>query len=197
MMNLYDDNIVFQFYSYSADVDPGKGTGEKIPADLRKGYVDLSKIKDWRRQLSNFYVAPFYLDRHKWNTVEHYYQGSKFKLNNKDFYVKFSLDGSEKGSELANDPGLAKIAGEIGKKGKELLRPKDIKLDPDFNSSGRGRIEMLKALKAKFTQNKELADMLIKTKDARLMHYIKSSPPEEFTGLMKIRKALIENKYGK
>ena len=39
--------------------------------------------------------------------------------------------------------------------------------------------------------------MLIKTKDARLMHYIKSSPPEEFTGLMKIRKALIENKYGK
>ena len=75
--------------------------------------------------------------------------------------------------------------------------PKDIEIDPDFNSSGRGRIEMLKALKAKFTKNEELADMLIKTKDARLMHYIKSSPPEEFTGLMKIRKALIENKYGK
>ena len=196
-LNLYDDNIVFQFYSYSADVDPGKGTGEKIPADLRKGYVDLSRINDWRRQLSNFYVAPFYLDRHKWNTVEHYYQGSKFKLNNYDFYVKFSLDGSEKGSELANDPGLAKVAGDVSKKVKESLRPKDIKIDPDFNSTGRGRIVMLKALTAKFTQNKELADMLIKTKDARLMHYIKGSPPEELTGLMKIRKALIENKYGK
>jgi len=52
-----DDKDVFVFKSNSADKAPGKGVNEH----LVKGhtYTELSKIKDWRRMLSNFDVAEF------------------------------------------------------------------------------------------------------------------------------------------
>lgn len=43
---------IFQFYSNSADVAPGKGTGEQIESNASI-YSDLKKIKHWRRILSD------------------------------------------------------------------------------------------------------------------------------------------------
>jgi len=188
---LYIDDIVFQFYSKSNDKPlPGKGAGETVPKDMIKKFSELSKIPSWRRKLSNFWESEFVLNDHKWLTVEHYYQGSKFKNGNNKYYLEFSLDS---GSILSKDPIRAKAAGsKTGKNGKTMIRPSDIKMDEDFFTSDRSIEEMNRAQLAKFTQSEELKDMLIKTQNAKLVHFQRGSEPVEFTNLMKIRNDLIK-----
>ena len=68
--DLYNDNIVFQFYSKSADKKPGKNKpSEKMEPGREKDFIELSEIKDWRKVLSNFYVGKFELDGYEWNSV--------------------------------------------------------------------------------------------------------------------------------
>ena len=188
--DLFDENIVFQFYSKSANAPrPGKGSGEKIPPEDELKFGELATIPEWRRKLSNFWVAPFELDGHRWSSVEHYYQASKFKENNPQFYLQFTLDANPQG-ELAKDPALAKAAG--GKSGKfkgKRVREAEIVIDPNF-FNGRHKSEMKAAQMAKFSQNAELKEMLLATKMAKLQHFVRASPPVVFMDLMEVRREL-------
>jgi len=188
---LYNDNTVFMFYSKSQNKPPGKGAGEKILAADVDRFAKLAAMKDWRKVLSNFYIDPFEKDGKTWNTVEHFYQGSKFKEGNPEFYEQFSL-GS--GSVFSENPVLAKAAG--GKTGtaklpgeskRTRLRPTTVTADDPFWAQ---KNEIMKdALLAKFTQNKLPRDVLQKTLDAKLTHYLgRGQGTETWDHLMQIRK---------
>ena len=194
LRGLYDDSIMFISYIHSNGKPfPGLGIGEKIRMDVLLEFVDLALIHDWRKKMSNEWIQPFTLDNHKWNSVEHYYQASKFKQNNPGFYLSFSLDT---GSDLSKNVEMAKTAGgktgkwEVDGKDVVLLRAENVEIDPDFYKS-RYNKELYDAQYAKFTQNKDLKDLLMTTKNAKLMHYVNNKPLEEYKNLMEIREKLM------
>ena len=188
IMNLYDDNIVFVVHPLASDKKgPGKGVGEKIPAELEQRFAQLDSVADWRRKLDAFWVQPFTVDNHRWASVEHYYQASKFKNKNPDFYLSFSLDS---GTDLSKDPHMAKGAGgATGKYKDELIRPKTVVVDPEFFLK-RATKEMDSANTAKFKQNPELGKGLIETKNAKLVLYRRGKDPEVLDDLMILRDKL-------
>jgi len=213
---LFDDSTVFQFYSKSKDGPspdeksktkplPGEGQGERIAEGEIGTYKILEQNPQWRRMLSNFWGASFNLDDRVWASVEHYYQGSKFKKNNLGFYHTFSLTYGTTATDLSTNPLMAKIAG--GKSGKYVtkvpnaksitteLRDSSIKVDEDF-FEGRGAKEMEKAMYAKFSQNDTLKKVLLDTKRAKLTHFSRGNKPVVFYDLMRVRERLRkENEY--
>jgi hypothetical protein len=195
--DLYDNGTIFRFYSKSLDKPlPGKGAGEILGPEGAGAYAELARMPQWRKKLANSWPAEFKLENHKWLTTEHYYQASKFKRNNKDFYIQFSLDSPD--SSIAKDVDLAKAAGgQSGKFKGEVVRPKDVKIDPDFftvpkgaTTYSRGEMEMEAAMRAKFTQHPDLKQILLATKKAKLEHIRRSKPAEVFNDLMRVRREL-------
>ncbi|MAR51414.1 MAG: hypothetical protein CML42_09845 [Rhodobacteraceae bacterium] len=193
----YNDEIVFQFYSKSKDAMPGRGAGEKMPIGQEKSFAELNQIKDWRKQLSNFWVAEFDADGKKWNSVEHYYQGSKFKNSHPVFYSKFSLSHEDHEEEpqwikqlpkeLSKDPVIAqRLGGKSGIYKKIRYRPKEIRMDDDFLINKFKVME--KGQYAKYSQNDDLKNMLLLTKDAKLQHFIRGCKPVVFQDTIKLRK---------
>ena len=192
---LYDDAIVFQFYSKSMDKPlPGTGSGETIErADIPK-FAELTKeTPQWRKMLSNFWEPPgddrakplFELDGHKWRTLEHYLKGSRFRKENPKHYLNFSLDSD---SDLSKSPTLAQTATKDDKY-------KDIKPDADF--SAREEKELEDAQYAKYSQNSYLADMLLNTRNAKLVHFRRGKPPVVCNELMRVRHRLQREKIKK
>jgi len=182
---LYDDATVFQFYSKSMDKPlPGTGSGETIErADIPK-YAELAKESpQWRKMLSNLWEPPgddrakalFILDDHKWRTLEHYMQGSKFRKENPKHYLQFSLDSD---SDLSKSPELAQTKG----------KDKGIQMDADFGA--REEKEREDAQYAKYSQNSYLADMLLHTRNAKLVQFRRGKPPVVCDELMRVRHRL-------
>lgn len=183
---------VFVFYSKSKDVLPGEGTGEHINSGDKKKYKKLASIENWRKRLSNFDESSFKEDGKTWNSVEHYYQASKFKKNNKGFYNKFSAEAN---TDISRDPNKAKAAGsKSGKYKGKRIRPDDIQADPDF-FKGRDVKVMNKAQEAKFFTHPDLMKLLKATKDAKLVHTTKiNGEGVVFQHLMDIRDGKVKRK---
>jgi len=185
---LYDDDIVFAFYDGSNGKKlPGKGVGEKMPEEMIRDFAELASVPDWRRKLDNSWGQPFTLDGHRWQSVEHYYQASKFKEHNREFYLSFAL---ESGTPLSKNAEMAKDAG--SKKGKhdgELIRPAEVTIDPEFNDNVSEKV-LKDALYAKFSQNEDLKQMLLSTKNAKLVYCKRCKEPKLAEELIFVRNAL-------
>ena len=188
---MYDDAIVFQFYSKSMDKPlPGTGSGETIErADIPK-FAQLAKeTPQWRKMLSNLWEPPgddrakplFELDGHKWRTLEHYLQGSQFRKENPKHYLNFSLDSD---SDLSKSAALLKDD-----------KHKDIQPDADFGA--REEKEREDAQYAKYSQNAYLADMLMNTRNAKLVQFRRGKPPITCDELMRVRHRLQREKVKK
>jgi predicted NAD-dependent protein-ADP-ribosyltransferase YbiA (DUF1768 family) len=149
----------------------------------------LAAVPDWRRKLDNSWGQSFTLDGNRWETVEHYYQASKFKEHNREFYLSFAL---ESGTPLSKNVDLARDAGSkkgINKETKELIRPVEVSVDPEFDDKV-GEKALKDALYAKFSQNEDLKDMLLATKNAKLVYCKKCKEPKLAEELIFIRNAL-------
>lgn len=194
--DLFNKDIVFMFHE-KANNKPiaGFGNGEKMDMiqalDPELGFKDLNSTKEWRRKIDDSYESPFSVDGMQWNTVLHYYLGSQFKKGFPDFYKEFSLDSN---SEISKDLIKARAAGsENGKLNKKLIREEKIKIDPDFYELGvdpRHERERRIALEAKFTQNLDLLQTLMNTKNAKLVQFRRGKEPYVDEPLMKLRKNL-------
>ena len=188
---LYDPNIRFVFYHKSAARPlPGRGSGEFIPKENVADFVELSKTKNWRRKLDRTWVQKFETEGHDWASVEHFYQAGKFKESSPEFYEKFSLDS---GSELSQDPFMAKGAGGVSGKYKGLrIRPEEVGAPMAF--FGQQQVERMRAgHRAKYEQNPDLKAMLLATKQAELAHFRHKQPLETYEVLMEVRKDLAQN----
>jgi len=186
-----EDTIVFYNKSNKL-LKVGNGPNEKIGNPRNYSELNLKKHLDWRKKLDDEWTTNFSIDNMKWKTVEHYYQGAKFKKHNPHFYKLFSLDSD---NDIGRDIDLALAAGSQKgsyKKGKTeiQLRPLDIKIDPDFYGPRKNE-EREKALYAKFSQNEELKTILLATKDAVLKKHIPKAKAETDDLLMNVRKRLV------
>ena len=86
---------------------------------------------------------------------------------------------------------MAKGAGgKTGKSRGKQIRPKKVVMDKDFFVTNRHEVEMKDAMRAKFTQNENLKNLLKATNNAKLVHYARGSPPIVFNNLMEVRKEI-------
>jgi predicted NAD-dependent protein-ADP-ribosyltransferase YbiA (DUF1768 family) len=187
--DLYEKTAEFAFHSKALDnAKPGKGSNEVIEKTAIGDFMKLNSIQFWRRKLDDMWTeSPFSLDGMRWTSVEHYVQASKFKKGFPTFYSQFSLDNP---SDLSKDPELAKNVSDLKKKSFKSHRPMNIKIDVDYDL-GRKVSERENALRAKFTQNEDLKQLLLATKKALLKHVERRKPAENDVQLMQLRRELI------
>ena len=195
--HLFNENTHFVFYKNSADNMPGKNEkgGEKLdPVDKGK-FGDLRKIKNWRKMLDESWVHQdenqetkplFSLDSKKWTSVDHYVKGARYK-SNPDVFHMFSYESTR---ELGKNLEMVQSVSKTGKYKKEVFIPKQIKPDDNWREKESENIKA--AQEAKFSQNKYLKDMLLKTHNAKLIKHIHRSEPRVAIELMQVRKLLSE-----
>lgn len=164
------------FFSNSADKKPGIGVNEFVTDPNR--YGELARTTNWRRILSNFWVAPFAYKGVTFRTVEHMFQGYKIWFADPTRGLLFTV---ESGSSI----GLGD--GEVARANRKLVT---------LNAGQLKKWEEMKddvlffALKAKFTQYPNLAKVLLATGNAELWHGAPRVAPERQWTLEEVRKEL-------
>lgn len=159
-----EEKTVFVFKSNSADKAPGKGVNEQLVKG--QSFPELSKIKDWRRMLSNFDVAEFdwsgegilpepFPAKTRWNSIEHAFQGAKhWWKGHKKEALRFALSGD-----------IGKGDGAEAQKNHKLVKIDDMAGWDDLSWK-----VMASAAEAKYIQNPERMRMLKATAPAELFH---------------------------
>ena len=95
----------------------------------------------------------------------------------------------ESGTPLSKNAELAKDAGSkkgTNKETKELIRPVEVSVDPEFDDKV-GEKALKDALYAKFSQNEDLRQMLLATRNAKLVYCKKCKEPKLAEGLIEVR----------
>jgi len=187
-------NDILVFNSKSAHKPPGKGTQE----NTKDTYPELSKIKDWRKQLSHFDVAEFSCEGSngivfppgsRWKTLEHYWQASKLSLVDQEFANLLRI-GEKYGNGDGNEARALR---------KGILKGPDkhpvVLSDAIIAHWNKITYDvMYVAAKAKFSQNADKLEVLCATKKATLMHLISRVKKDEslvrFTHYERVRSEL-------
>lgn len=171
-----DADVLF-FFSKSADAVPGKGIHECVHDT--HAYKELSSIQDWRKILSNFYVAPFRWRGKTWKTAEHAFQSRKIELVNECKADWFTL---ESGHEIGQGNGS------VARKHRKLVLLEDTTLQywRQINAD-----VMKEIWYCKFSQIELCQRVLLETGNARLLHsFGRGRRPERLWGLEQVRDIL-------
>lgn len=134
----------------------GKGVKERL--NPREDFSRLNKIKDWRKKLTDTWVAHFKLDGKTWPTVLHYVEGIKFRGSK--FMDEYTV---ESGSDISRNAILAKFAAsKSGMYKNKLVRPRNVRMIRNYNAD---RAKYY-ATRAQIIQNPHLLKILEDTGDA-------------------------------
>ncbi len=176
-MNPIPDKLYF--FSGSASKYPGKGVNEYVQNPNL--YFELSTISDWRHKLSNFWVAPFEVEGARWNSLEHMFQAYKINLARPDLAFQFSLN---------SDSALSQAHGSEAQKNRKIvvLTPGQLAQWENMKTN-----VLYHGLKAKFSQNPDLLQLLRATGAAELWHGAKRVAPQRQYTLERVRAELISN----
>lgn len=167
------------FYSGSADRAPGAGRHE-IVADP-SAYAVLARTKDWRKMLSNFWVADFVCDGLTYRTVEHCFQAAKLALADPTLARELALESH---SAMARGDGVT------ARKQRKLVLLDARQL---ARWEREKHVVMHSAMRAKFIQHPELAAVLLATGDAQLWHGTgRGAAPQRIWELEAVRSELTE-----
>jgi hypothetical protein len=182
------DQLFFHFKS--AAVYPGTGVHEHV-AELGL-YKPLVSRPRWRSALSNFWVSPFtYTDGLRYNTVEHCFQAQKLYIPygphrsagwQREFWqtraYQLCMDSH---SELSRGEGV-----DAQRRRKDVILTK---AELQYWDSIKEEV-MAQAQFAKFSQNPELRQLLLDTRDAELWHGAPRQPRARIMSLERVRAAL-------
>ncbi len=167
------------YYSKSKDVYPGNGVNEYVC--YPEEYQSLSKIPNWRKVLSNFYITPFEYDGFTWNSVEHAFQSKKIEIVDTEKAFWFTLESGNK---------IGKTDGEEARKNRKLILLSLNQLKKWFEIRSK---TMEDILYAKFSQVSLATKVLYQTNDAELWHSPGRTKPERQFELENVREKLIED----
>jgi ribA/ribD-fused uncharacterized protein len=165
------------FYSGSLNRLPGEGVNEQV--SYPDEYKQLSRILNWRKMLSNFWIAPFQINGKTYRTVEHYFQSEKLRLVDTELADTFTV---ESGTPLGTE-GTGLDARQMRKA--KLLTKEQLEVWDSIKDN-----VMERAWRAKFLQNEPLQRVLLATNSAELWHRCPRMQPEHFVGLESLRNLL-------
>ena len=134
----------------SSKLQPLKAFANKFSSNSTKQPVKFYNSTDPYYEFTNFYRAPIELDGHRWPTTEHYFQAQKFIGTPYYDYIR-SLASPKEAFLVPRNLQASK-----------WVRADWMSVKDDI---------MLKALRAKFTQNDHLKHILLDTKQRELVEH--------------------------